>query len=370
MEVQIERISKKYKQKKAISDVNLQLPDGSFTAILGPSGCGKTTLMRCLAGFLETDEGRILFGEQDVTHLPPQKRGTAMVFQNYALWPHMTVFENIAYGLKLRKLPKQVIHDKVMDVLRKVEIDTEDVKRRHPPQYSGGQQQRIALARALVLEPKLLLMDEPLSNLDAKVRQRLRVEIRRLQQELGITAVYVTHDQEEALSMADQVVLMNNGLVEQVGSPEQIYKAPASYFAAQFIGNSNTLLVEKQGAEYLVNRQQLHLDDVGRAASSRENGTYGLVFRSEEAVIRFDGTDVQSITGGASARVIALQAEFKESLFVGSGYRHWVVVEGQNVFIESEQKYTQTGACTLLLPKSSCYLFSNQEMKGAAVIHA
>src|SRR5262249_17720895 len=222
--------------------VSLAFPAAGLTAILGPSGCGKTTLLRSLAGFIPLDGGRILFGAEDITALPPQARNTAMVFQQYALWPHMTVFDNIAYGLRLRKLSAAEVRARVEKVLDLVEIGgIAGVTWRRPGELSGGQQQRVALARALVVEPRVLLMDEPLSNLDAKVRQRLRAEVRRLQKAVGITTVYVTHDQEEALAIADTVVLMNGGRVVQTGTPQDVYFRPENAFAAEFLGVSNRL---------------------------------------------------------------------------------------------------------------------------------
>ncbi|HEX9418467.1 MAG TPA: ABC transporter ATP-binding protein, partial [Methylomirabilota bacterium] len=227
--VGIEAVAKRFGQVEALRGVSLGLGAGKLTAILGPSGCGKTTLLRSIAGFVAVDGGRILFGRDDVTALPPQARGTAMVFQNYALWPHMSVFDNVAYGLRRKRLPWPDVLSKVMATLDLVEIgDAAGIAQRKPAALSGGQQQRVALARALVVEPRVLLLDEPLSNLDAKVRQRLRVEIRRLQRRIGTTMIYVTHDQEEALAIADRVVLMNAGEVVQEGAPEEIYLEPAS----------------------------------------------------------------------------------------------------------------------------------------------
>jgi ABC-type Fe3+/spermidine/putrescine transport system ATPase subunit len=352
MEIKIENLVKKYKDKLALSDINLSLPQGSFTAILGPSGCGKTTLMRCLAGFLTVEQGSIRFGDQDVTHTPPQKRGTAMVFQNYALWPHMTVFDNIAYGLKIRKLPKQEIERKVYAITEKVEIDTSDIKKRRPTEYSGGQQQRIALARSLVLEPKLLLMDEPLSNLDAKVRQRLRVEIRSLQQDLGITAVYVTHDQDEAMSMADQIVLMRDGIVEQVGSPKELYNQPGSYFVSHFLGNSNTLNLVFRDGRFHLGQQTMQLPTV----STEGNGNnYALVFRSEEGLL--------SHQPSAEPNMLSMRAMLRESLFVGAGYRHWLQVEGQSLFIESAEIQMSPGPCFIHLPMNKIFVFPQEEAR-------
>lgn len=357
MEIRIQQLRKMYQDKSAIENINLLLKQGSFTAIVGPSGCGKTTLIRSLAGLVSVDGGSILYGEEDVTQLPPQNRQTAMVFQNYALWPHMTVFENIAYGLRLRKVPKQEIEQKVLAILEKVEIDTSDVKKRYPQQYSGGQQQRIALARALVLEPKLLLLDEPLSNLDAKVRQRLRVEIRRIQQELGITAVYVTHDQEEALSMADQVVVMNKGRIEQAGTPEEVYHRPATYFVAHFLGNSNTLQVTRRDGEYWVGSQRCAVFGWNHNAPQLQ-----LVVRGEEVKCSFDQPSMQEHFN--------LRGNLRESLFVGSGYRHWIEIEGQNLFIESDSKLQGTGACYVHLPVDQCFLFEQQTNKEASEVEA
>jgi len=346
MDIYIKNLSKSYGNKKALAEVDLAFRKGTFTAVLGPSGCGKTTMMRCLAGFLAPDQGVIQFGEEDVTQLPPQKRETAMVFQNYALWPHMTVYENIAYGLKLRKTPKEQIEKKIYNILDKVEIEKNDVNKRYPSQYSGGQQQRIALARALVLEPKLLLMDEPLSNLDAKVRQRLRVEIRRIQKDLGITAIYVTHDQDEALSMADQVVLMDQGKIEQVGTPEELYHQPKSFFAAQFIGSSNSLDVKYQNGSYYLGNQVIALS---HRNSSKAATDFNLVIRGKDAVI----SQKESFQDGW----VSLQGDLIESLFTCSGFRHWVKVEGQDLFVESEENLVPKGLCFIHVPKEKSYLY-------------
>ena len=219
VDVRVENVRKRYGSVEALRGVSLAFAAGRLTAILGPSGCGKTTLLRSIAGFVRVDAGTIRFAGEDVTARPPQARATAMVFQSYALWPHMTVFDNVAYGLRLRRLPRSEIRERVLASLALVEIgDIESVAQRKPGALSGGQQQRVAVARALVVEPRVLLLDEPLSNLDAKVRQRLRVEIRQLQRRVGITTVYVTHDQEEALAIADRIVLMGAGQVVQVGT--------------------------------------------------------------------------------------------------------------------------------------------------------
>ena len=236
-EVQLRDVDKFYGDLQVVRGVSFTLRDREFLALLGPSGCGKTTTLRMIGGFIRTDGGQILIDGKDMTDVPPERRPTAMVFQNYALWPHMSVGDNIAFGLKLRKIPKPEIAERVRRMLDVVRL--EGVEKRFPSQLSGGQQQRVALARALVLGPDILLLDEPLSNLDAKLRVRMRDEIRRIQQELQITTIYVTHDQEEALTMADRIAVMNKGVIEQLGDSGDIYDRPATPFVADFIGQSN-----------------------------------------------------------------------------------------------------------------------------------
>lgn len=223
----------------AVDSLNLSIDSGSFVTLLGPSGCGKTTTLRMIAGFEVPDSGRILIDHNDVTYQPPNKRDLAMVFQSYALFPHLTVAENIAYGLKIRKVPDGEIKQRVNNALELVDLI--GLGERYPNQLSGGQQQRVALARAIILRPKVLLFDEPLSNLDAKLREDMRERIRNLQQHLKITAVYVTHDQIEAMTMSDVIVVINKGKVEQIGDPVAIYERPASKFVADFIGRVNLL---------------------------------------------------------------------------------------------------------------------------------
>ena len=243
--VRLEHISKIYKDPKtgknfyAVKDADLTIEPGSFVTLLGPSGCGKTTTLRMIAGFESPDEGEIYLGDEPINALTPNKRDTAMVFQSYALLPHYNIFDNVAYGLKLRKLDKAVIKEKVTDILKLVGL--EGMENRMTNQLSGGQQQRVALARALVIEPGVLLFDEPLSNLDAKLRVSMRTEIRRIQQKAGITAIYVTHDQSEAMAISDKVIIMNSGIVEQVSTPKEAYYYPNSRFVADFIGEANFL---------------------------------------------------------------------------------------------------------------------------------
>ncbi|MFC1959775.1 ABC transporter ATP-binding protein [Chloroflexota bacterium] len=222
---------------RAVDDVSLQIYSGEFVTLLGPSGCGKTTTLRLISGFEMPTNGTILLDGKNISHLPPNKRDMAMVFQSYALFPHMSVFDNISYGLATARMSKSDIQKKVQESLAMMGLD--NLGKRRPNELSGGQQQRVALARSLVMEPRVLLFDEPLSNLDAKLRTQMRSEIRRIQRTLGITSIYVTHDQIEAMSMSDRIVVMNEGKIDQVGSPVEIYRRPTTRFVADFIGRAN-----------------------------------------------------------------------------------------------------------------------------------
>ncbi len=293
--VRLEHVSKIYQDPKtgkdfyAVKDTSLEIVPGAFVTLLGPSGCGKTTTLRMIAGFESPDEGEIYLGGEAINALTPNKRDTAMVFQSYALLPHYNIFDNVAYGLKLRKLDKDVIRKKVLDILELVGL--EGMESRMTNQLSGGQQQRVALARALVLEPGVLLFDEPLSNLDAKLRVSMRTEIRRIQQEAGITAIYVTHDQSEAMALSDQIIVMEKGVVAQIGAPQEIYYHPASEFVADFIGEANFLrgkLVRHEGKNAVLEIGGVQvpvLDVSGKADGSDAT----LVLRPESAVLAGEG---------------------------------------------------------------------------------
>lgn len=240
--IKIENVQKAFGKTIAVDQLNLEIKEGEFFTFLGPSGCGKTTTLRMIAGFYYPTKGVVRFGDKDMTRVPPEKRNTGMVFQNYALFPHMTVFENVAFGLRVRKVSSANLKRRVLDALQKVRL--ESYSNRQVSQLSGGQQQRVALARALVIEPEILLLDEPLSNLDAKLRDEMRVEILRLQRDYKITTIYVTHDQAEALSMSDRIAVFNYGVCHQVGTPTEIYNRPANDFVASFIGEINLLPVQ------------------------------------------------------------------------------------------------------------------------------
>jgi len=343
VEVQVENIRKTYGKVEALKGVSLTFKSGGLTAILGPSGCGKTTLLRSIAGFIQVDAGRILFESEEVTGLPPQRRGTAMVFQNYALWPHMTIFENVSYGLRLQKVPAAEIRRRVLKVLELVEIgNLADVESRKPSALSGGQQQRVALARALVVEPKVLLMDEPLSNLDAKVRQRLRAELRQLQRQVGITAIYVTHDQEEALALADTVVLMDQGTIVQTGTPQEIYLKPTTAFAAEFLGVSNQLEGEVKD---------------GRLFVAGQSFPYTGAVRGKATVI-FRASDIQMEEPSAPPRAgtVALNGVLVESLFLGAHYRHYIRL-GTVVVMADSPDLRPTGSVRLVLPAEKVQVY-------------
>ena len=232
----LDHVVKNYGKLRAVDDLSLEVQDGELLTLLGPSGCGKTTTLRAVSGFVALNSGRIFIGDRNITDIPPERRGIGLVFQNYALWPHMTVFQNLAFGLQLKKLPKQAIKKKVEEGLGTVKLT--GFEDRYPRQLSGGQQQRVALARALVLEPDILLLDEPLSNLDALLREQMRFEIAQIHKQLGITSIYVTHDQTEAMVISDRIAVMDQGRVVQIDTPLEVYSSPSNKFVAGFMGTT------------------------------------------------------------------------------------------------------------------------------------
>ena len=251
--IHIENVVKKFGKDTIINGLSLDVKPGEFFTLLGPSGCGKTTLLRMVIGFYSIEGGEIRIDDHIVNNIPTNKRNMGMVFQNYAIFPHMTVFDNVAFGLKNRKVPKNEIARQVDDILKVVKID--HLKDRKPAKLSGGQQQRVALARAIVIHPEVLLMDEPLSNLDAKLRIEMRNAIKRIQQQVGITTIYVTHDQEEALAISDRIAVMNGGVIQQIDTPKRIYQRPANVFVSTFIGLSNlfhTVIQERSGEKWVI----------------------------------------------------------------------------------------------------------------------
>lgn len=296
--LRLKNLVKKFDEVVAVDHINLDVADGEFVTLLGPSGCGKTTTLRTIAGFYYPDEGEVYFGDRIMNNVPPNKRDTAMCFQSYALFPHMTVWDNISFGLKMRKIPQSEQKKRIEKAMEMLSL--EDLGKRKPGQLSGGQQQRVALARSIVTEPQALLFDEPLSNLDAKLRVQVRVEIREMQKRLGITAIYVTHDQDEALAISDRIVIMNQGRIEQLGDPYTIYRKPETRFVAGFIGLANIFDAEVAavtGNICTMNTSfgQIVIDATGQELPAPGDTVY-LSFRPEDMKIR-DRESANQITG-------------------------------------------------------------------------
>lgn len=300
----------------AVDNVNLTVSPGEFLTFLGPSGCGKTTTLRMIAGFEIPSSGQIIVDGSDITQVPANKRDMGFVFQNYALFPHMTIFENVAYGLRIRGLPGDALASKVREGLAMVGLG--NAEQRYPNQLSGGEQQRVALARVLVLRPKILLMDEPLSNLDAKLRLHMRTEIRRIQQDLRITCLYVTHDQKEALTMSDRIMVMNRGRIEQVGTPMELYEDPATPFVADFIGQANLIPGTLLNAEDGYARFQ-----IGEAVLKARMGRQNPPAKGEKAllVVRPENLGFSQDGGGIAMRIV-------NRLFEGDRINYEVVIPG------------------------------------------
>ena len=316
--LRLEGVSKRFGAHAAVNRIVLDVPRGQFTTLLGPSGCGKTTLLRLIAGFFEPDEGRIVLNERVINNTPAHQRGTAMVFQDYALFPHMRVYDNVAYGLRLARLPHNEIETRARETLKFVGLD--GLERRYPNELSGGQQQRVALARALVVRPEVLLLDEPLSNLDAKVSERIRWELRALQRRLGMTFIYVTHDQEEALAMSDFIAVMNNGQVEQSGAPWEIYYQPRTAFLADFVGAVNLFPVDvlEQNNGTLTVRLDEHVVSLPSPGETVPERVL-LCIRPESLTFLPPGAS-------SSAPCIQLTGTITRRAFLGNLMRYWVQV--------------------------------------------
>jgi len=300
--VRIENVSKRFGATVALSGVTLNVASGEICFLLGPSGCGKTTLLRAVAGFVEPDEGRIFMGEREITRMPPHERGAAMMFQSYALWPHMTVERNVAFGLEEQKTAREEIRRRVDEVLDQMRMKEYSGRRIH--ELSGGQQQRVALARALVVQPRCLLLDEPLSNLDSRLRVEMRGEIRRLCKEFGLTAIYVSHDQKEALSIGDRVVVMDGGRIQQAGAPLEVYRQPKSRFVAEFLGETNLLKGYANGTVVSTSSFIVHPGSVppaGEVLVSIRPEAWRLGSRQEE-VNSFPGRITETVYLGEMAR--------------------------------------------------------------------
>lgn len=319
--VQLHDLVKVFGPTRAVDHITLTIEPGELFFLLGPSGCGKTTLLRCIAGFNEPDGGKILIGDRDVTKLPPHQRDTGMVFQSYALWPHMSVAQNVAFGLEMRKIGKAETARRVKDALAMVKMtDRADHK---PNQLSGGQQQRVALARALVIHPQCLLLDEPLSNLDAKLRLEMRTEIRRICKEAGLTAIYVTHDQKEALSVADRLAVLNGGVVEQCGAPREVYRRPVSMFAASFIGETNFI-------SGVLNKNEGENGEVKTEFGVFRSSAIAEGLKTGDRVVLSLRPETLKIGDPPSDAPNRLQGAVHDSIYLGEVAQHQVRVGGEN----------------------------------------
>ncbi|MDO5439337.1 MAG: ABC transporter ATP-binding protein [Erysipelotrichaceae bacterium] len=338
MQVKIEHLTKRFGDFTAVEDFNMVFDDGKLVALLGPSGCGKSTILNMLSGILPSTSGKIYFDDTDVTNLPPQDRGVGLVFQNYALYPHMSVLENIAFPLEIKKVPKEERNKKAEEMARLVHVD--EYLHRKPKELSGGQQQRVAIARALIKNPRLLLLDEPLSNLDARLRLEMREEIRRIQLETGVTTVFVTHDQEEAMSISDKIVLMKKGVLQQEAGPQELYDNPANLFVANFLGNPpiNNLNGYIKDGYFVLD------DDSGKIKISNPNVKEGqqvvMGIRAESVVIKdgehdFEATVKQRYTMGKEELAFLNIGNQTIRVYVSSDYD---IKEGEQVFLKLRDK--------------------------------
>ncbi len=351
--VDIERLNVSFGDTPVLKGINLSIEPGEFFAFLGPSGSGKSTLLRAIAGFGPTPTGRILIGGAEIAHLPPWKRNVGMVFQSYALWPHMTVRRNVAFGLEERKLPSREITTRVDAALELVGLL--DLAERRPAQLSGGQQQRIALARTIVVEPRVLLLDEPLSNLDANLRIQMRRELRELQQKLKLTTIFVTHDQEEANTTSDRMAVLNDGVIQQVGAPMELYDNPTNLFVATFLGTANVLTgVVKDtdgGAQFnSVDGARIPVDSV-------ERGPRSLMFRPQNVVIA-------AADASADSNSVRLTGTVRHMEFLGSILRYGVAIGADTVLVDDRHQqgapvFATDSRVSLLLPKDQLMVLEN-----------
>ncbi len=344
-------VVKKYDNQVALNGIDLTIANGEFLTLLGPSGCGKTTILRILSGFEQLDAGSLCMGGKDISNMPPEKRQVNTVFQNYALFPHMNVFDNVAFGLKMQGLPKPEIAQRVREVLHMVRL--EHLVERKPSHLSGGQQQRVALARAIVNEPLVLLLDEPFSALDYKLRCQMQLEIKRIQRKLGITFVFVTHDQEEAFAMSDRVIVMDNGRIVQEGSPQDIYENPANLYVARFVGEINILTADiinkKQDGMYGITVQ----DTPFTVHSKREfslNDKVNVLIRPED--LRIYHTYEQRPDPNAPI----LRAKIVESVYKGATVDIYITLENQDCLLMGSEFFDEDGLDINYVPGEDVYV--------------
>ena len=349
----LENISKHFGSLVAVQDVNLVIEPGEFICFLGPSGCGKTTLLRMITGFEQQTAGDIIYDGNVINDVIPQKRDFGIVFQSYALFPNMTVHQNVAFGLKMRRMPKNMIDERVSEILQLVGLAAWE--HHYPSQLSGGQQQRVALGRAIAIKPKVLLLDEPLSALDAKIRIRLRVVIKKLQEELGVTMIYVTHDQEEALALADRVVIMRDGEIRQIGSPWEIYKKPKTSFIAEFVGTSNFITGKKKNGKVQFGRLELAVSNINDTSSD----TVYLAIRPEN-IERVD----EAVPPGTYLPSNVIEVEAEVINFLGAIVRVAFILEKEEMFVDIPEKefekinLKRKGKIKLYFPPDAFHVYS------------
>ncbi|WP_432405780.1 ABC transporter ATP-binding protein [Wukongibacter sp. M2B1] len=349
--IELKNISVAYGNNVVLKDLNLNVNKGKLISLLGPSGCGKTTTLRLIAGFISAKEGQFIFNGKDYTRVPVHKRNFGFVFQSYALFPHLTVHDNVAFGLKLRKISKSEIDKRVKEILEIV--DLKDLAQRFPKELSGGQRQRVALARALVIKPDLLLLDEPLSNLDAKLRVKMRVGIRRIQQEFGITTVYVTHDQEECFSISDKVAVMNKGVIEQLDTPQNIYVSPKTEFVANFVGFENFIdfkSISQDGSnKYFITEGGTEFKIISDRVLEK---------KEIKGTIRPD--EIKLITGGEIEGHNVISGRVNISTFLGKEYQYVVETEIGNLIVNGHaaNRYSDGETVRLHLPEEKIVLVS------------
>lgn len=353
--IEIKNLFKKFGRLVAVNHIHLDVEKGEILTLLGPSGCGKTTTLRCIAGLEKPDEGDVFIEGQPMFSqgfVPPSQRGIGMVFQNYAVWPHLRVFDNVAYGLKLQKLPRRVIKERVGEILEAVGLS--GLEKRYPGQLSGGQQQRVSLARALVRNPKVLLLDEPLSNLDAKLRERMRFEIKSIVRRMNITSVYVTHDQAEAMVLSDRIAVMDAGNIVQVGPPEEIYKRPANRFVADFVGTTNfiagqvTKIAKEEGQVYV------HTE-MGQEILCRLFDTASVAV-GQKVHVSIRPEDVQILTAPPKAQENVLKGKIEHRAYLGNFLYFFVHVNGTMIRVQTpyDMRQKEGDEALLLLDPDKC----------------
>ncbi len=370
--LEVSEVSVSYGATQVLREVSLKIEPGEFVALLGSSGCGKTTLLRAVAGFLPVQTGMVRLAGRDITNVPPEKRDMAMVFQSYALWPHMTAAQNIGYGLRLRRVPRAELKRRVDEVLGL--LDLTGLGDRNVTELSGGQRQRVALGRALAISPHVLLLDEPLSNLDARIRQSVRHEIKALQEQLGITAVHVTHDREEAMVMADRIVILNDGKIAQLGTPEEVYNQPVSSFVASFMGAENIIQLhtERVAGRLRINSSASNEaavlpisdrdDDQGGVNLAGPTGALAAHFRSEAAVL--------VVAGDATPTDhLAILGQVSHSSYPGGFYRYTIDVEGRGIMVDHPTRLAPGQGVKICLPAAALHLYpaSDQPMTEAVL---